>query len=503
MQRRSARAGLSEISDFNLVCLVLDGSQDAAKELCNRAVVPSSLALGAIRPFLHAGQTSTHVPMDGAFGVLASCVDDNSRGLRSMPDGAAFPSWFRLWAFHRLRPAPIPNSKSPCLTPAAILRHARRLLPNRARGGADDHLALCSSCRETLAFALGETTQSPGAVNLSGESFREGRRRVMDLLGERAPIVGFGVNHEIARVLYTSGERGTDVFASESRVLYCEGVNIRLGELAVQIKCLPESPSDAERYSVGAVFSATTERLPVYLEVEQEGQRQVTLRDGAAEFRYLRGGAHALRFGRFKGQSILLDVKPYASQLGDLLLIADGLTKKAEEASGTPLEIALYYRLCDVTLRAWASHKGDARPLLRLLRTYFGRPIGVIDPARLQDISRGSASDRATFVHLHRSSPVRALAFVGSLAPVCKEALRPLCAVYVARQARDDTRLHETLTSLRAHALPDDVETDRYVRSLCDWLASKGRDTTIREDLMARLAGKYVAGLIARFDAAP
>ncbi|MFN7973464.1 MAG: hypothetical protein U0166_14135 [Acidobacteriota bacterium] len=492
--RRSRRAGLSEVSDFNLVCLVLDGSDDAAEELLNRGIVPASLASHALAP--GAGGDGA----EAAFHVLASCVEDDARGLRSMPDGAELRDWLRLWTYYQRRGAQGPSGlRTPCATPGTILRFARGRIARRARGDVAEHLGGCKACDAALRFERSPRgTAVP--VRLGIDGLREGRKRVRALLSERAPIVGFGLNDEIARVLYTSGDRGIDVFASEDRVMFCEGARIRLGELTVQVKCLLEQPEDAERYSLGAVFSATGERLPVFLDLEQEGQKQVTLRDGAAEFRYIRGGTHVLRFGRFKGQSILLDIKPYASQLGDLLLIADGLTRKAEEASGAPLEIALFYRLCDVTLRAWAAHRADPRPLLRVLRTYFGRPIAAIDPAALA-AGRAPARDRDAFVRLHRAGPLRAVAFAASQIPELERALRPLAVVFLAREARDDGRLFESLTALRAHALPEDIETDRYVRSLCEWLGSKGRDTTIREDLMAKLAAKYVAGLIARFDA--
>ena len=395
------------------------------------------------------------------------------------------------------RPA---RARSRCPSLALLYRYGRRQLPHEARAAIESHAAGCRECRHALVFD--RAWDAPAVeVNLPSDVMAAGRRRIEGLAVETPAIVGFGINDEACRVLYTSGERGTDLFASGSRTILCEGASLLLESLQVQVKCLPDEDPTETRCSIGAVFQGLSERLPVFLELEGEGEKQVTLRDNAVEFLHVRAGSHVLRFGKWKGRSVLVDVKPYHCRFDDLLQVSDALCRKAEEAAGQPLEVTLFYRVSDLCLRAAAERPGDGRALLRLLRAYFAKPVPRVDGALLSDGS-ARAADRAAYVRFLDAGAVRAIGWIRAASADSElgQALRPLAAVFSARASQDVERLLESLTALRAYALPSDPETDRYARTLADWLREPGHDRDPRADLMSRLGLKYVAGLIRRFD---
>ena len=405
----------------------------------------------------------------------------------------------------RLRSAPrrlaAPTRRSRCPALASRFRYARRLLPARLRDELEDHAATCRPCRQTLRFDLTYRPYAPPTrIDLPSNVLTEGRQRLRKLLGISPPLVGFGVHEDICRVLYTTGIRGTDVFVSETRVTLCEGVNLEVKDVRVRIKCLPEVVEGDERSSIGVVFDGLNERLPVFLDLESEGEKQVTLRQGGVEFRFIRPGTHVLRFGRWKGLAVHLDIRPYEPRYPDLLQVADRVFERAQDAEGTPLEIALFYRMSDLTLRAAATRPGDPQSLLRLLRARLAKPIPQIDPVQLASTGRTRAADRNSYLRFLAAGPIRAIGWVRSASsdPEVAAALRPLARVYVAAQGTDRDRLLESLTALRAHALPDDADTDRYAGSLRDWLTDGGTERALRSDQLDRLGTKYVDGLIAR-----
>lgn len=386
-----------------------------------------------------------------------------------------------------------------CVPLSWLFRYGRRELPVRVRVQVEEHAGRCRSCRRALLF---DRTYAPFAppveVRVSQQGMAEGRRRILAASGAGPPLAGFGISPELCRVLYTTGVRGTDVFTSGSRVVVCEGTSLRLGNLSIQIKCLPEVVEGDERCSLGVVFTGVEERLPVFLDQEGEGEKQVTLREGSAEFRFLRMGCHALRFGRFKGQVVLVDIKPCRPRFLDLARAADALHREAEEVPDPAAVELFFYRLSDLTLQAAALRPGDPRALLRLLRIHFAKPGAAFDASRLSQ--RVRPADRSAYQRFLAAGTVRAIAWAKAASADSRlgDDLRPLARVFVAYEAKDSSRLRESLALLRARALPDDAETDRYARSLHEWLEVQG--ASLREDLVLRLGAKYVDGLVARYD---